>query len=86
MAKNTRVPNVIIRNPQQLGAALQRFRKDYGWPQSSLSEKSGVTQTAVSEIEAGSPLSRLETIFKLLAALDLEIVVRSRTKSDSHES
>lgn len=74
------VPLVIVRDAHQLGAAIQRFRKDADWIQITLSEASGIKQPAVSAIEAGSNFSRLVTIFNLLAALDLEIVIRPRTK------
>jgi len=81
MNKQNKGLEVIVRSTSQLGAALQRFRKDMSLAQNQVSEKSGVIQPAISEIEHGARASRLETIFKLLGALDLEIVIRPRTRS-----
>ncbi len=72
---------VIVRSAKQLGNALQRFRREQDWPQVRLSEQSGVKQATISQVESGAEGSRLETLFKLLAGLDLEIVVQPRTKT-----
>ncbi|TVQ81135.1 MAG: helix-turn-helix domain-containing protein [Bradymonadales bacterium] len=73
---------VIIRNAKQLGAAIQRFRSEQKWPQVELSKRSGVKQPTISQVEGGAEKTRLATMFKLLAGLDLELVIRSRTKGN----
>ena len=67
-----------IKTPQQLGSVLQGFRKQQRLTQSAVGAKVGLAQNAVSQIEAEPGRAGLARIFKLLAALDLELVVRSR--------
>lgn len=71
----------VIRNPIQLGAALLRFRKRLSWTQRETGERSGIKQSMVSQVESGTQGTRLGTLFKLLAALDLELVLRKRRKT-----
>jgi len=40
-----------------------------------------IDQTTVSSIESGAKGTRLETLFRLLAALDLELVVQQKQPS-----
>ena len=44
---------------------------------------SGVWQETISKIENGSGGTKLETLFNLIAALDLEITVTERSKGAS---
>lgn len=74
---------IIIRDPKQLGAAIQRFRSEQSWPQIQLSKRSGVKQSTISLVEGGAEKTRLSTVFKILAGLDLELVIRSRTKGNT---
>lgn len=71
---------LVARDSLQLGNVIHRFRKQAGMTQGSLGEKSGVKQPIVSQIEQGAKGTRLATILKILAALDLELVVRRRGK------
>jgi HTH-type transcriptional regulator/antitoxin HipB len=70
-----------IKTPNQLGLVLQGYRKELGLTQKDVGAKVGMTQKAVSKIELAPGQTGLSLIFKLLAALDLEIVVRSRGAS-----
>ncbi len=72
----------IIRNPTQLGIALQRFRKQKDWTQVQTGEKSGLKQAMISQIESGASGTQLATLFKHLAGLELELIVRSRKKTN----
>lgn len=76
------VLEVPVRNTTQLGTAILRFRKHNGWTQNALGKRAGLKQPIVSTTEHGASGTSLETFFKLLAALDLEIVVRRRRKSE----
>lgn len=67
-----------IKTPQQLGAVLQGYRKERGLTQQAVGSKVGLAQKAVSKIELDAARSGLSLIFKVLAALDLELVVRPR--------
>lgn len=51
--------------------------------QKDLATRSGVWQETISKIENGQSGTRLETLFDLCAALDLELVVTDRSKGSS---
>jgi len=67
-----------IKTPKQLGSVLQGYRRERGLTQTDVGAKVGLAQKAVSKIELAPERSSLKMIFKLLAALDLELVVRLR--------
>jgi HTH-type transcriptional regulator/antitoxin HipB len=67
-----------IKTPRQLGTVLQGYRKEQRLTQRAVGAKVGLAQNAVSQIEAEPGRAGLARIFKLLAALDLELVVRPR--------
>lgn len=73
----------VARTQKQLGAVLRRQRKHLGLTQNALAAKISSRQATVSDLEAGGRDSRLQTVFELLAALDLEIVLRPRTRGDA---
>jgi len=75
--------SAIARTPRQIGQALRRVRKNTGLSQSDLAGRSGLWQETISKIEGGSPGSRVETVMEICAALDLEIVIRPRTKGNA---
>ena len=75
---NVRYP---IQTPQQLGAVLQGFRKQRGLTQAQVARASGLLQSAVSDLELDSSTASLNRIFKLLAALELELAIQSRGAS-----
>lgn len=52
--------------------------------QEQLAAKIGLRQMTISEIET-SGKARIDTLMRTLAALDLELVVRARTKSSSDD-
>jgi HTH-type transcriptional regulator/antitoxin HipB len=47
-----------IRDPQKLGAALQRERKRQGLPQTQLAKKVGLRQQMISAVEGGRRVVR----------------------------
>ncbi|RAH95680.1 transcriptional regulator [Acuticoccus sediminis] len=74
----------LIRTPRQLGVALQRRRKLLGLTQTDLAGAAGLRQATISEIERGEG-ARLGSLMRILAALDLELTVRHRTRMDADE-
>ncbi len=68
----------IARNEKQLGAILRRARKQADLTQTELGQKLHLRQGTVSRLEAGEPAVQLNTLMAALAALNLELVVRSR--------
>ena len=71
----------VVRRSKDLGVALREQRKSLGLTQTGLSQRSAVNQGRISEIESGRCGTSIERLFDLIAALDLELVVRPRTKS-----
>jgi HTH-type transcriptional regulator / antitoxin HipB len=67
-----------IKTPQHLGLVLQGYRKERGLTQEAVGAKVGMTQKAVSKLELAPARAGLSLVFRLLAALDLELVVRPR--------
>jgi HTH-type transcriptional regulator/antitoxin HipB len=67
-----------VKTPQQLGAVLEGYRKNRGLTQKDVGSKVGLAQSVVSLLEKSPQRAGLPRIFKLLAVLDLEIVVRPR--------
>ncbi|MDJ1009187.1 MAG: helix-turn-helix domain-containing protein [Paracoccaceae bacterium] len=73
----------IARSEKQLGAILRRARKDKDLTQAELGEKISLRQATVSKLEDGAPATQLRTLMAALSALDLELVVRPRSKISS---
>jgi len=73
------------RTAAQLGAIVRRQRRRRGLSQGALGSKVQFRQATISNLEAGEPRTQLRTLLDVLAALDLEIVVRPRTKGSTAE-
>ena len=75
------------RTPNDIGHAIRQARKAKKLTQKELAERSGVWQETISKVENGLSDTKLETVFDILAALDLEILVQDRSKgsADSFE-
>lgn len=73
---------LIARNTKQLGQVLQRLRQQQKLTQTALGEKTQLRQATISTLENGEDGSKLQTVFDILTALDLELVVRPRSKGD----
>jgi HTH-type transcriptional regulator/antitoxin HipB len=69
------------RNQTQLGAYLRRVRKAKGLTQAELGGQIRKRQATISNLESPDGGATIDTLFAVLAALDLELVVRPRTKS-----
>lgn len=70
----------IARAPKQIGSALRRQRRHLSLTQKELGAKINLRQATISGMESGEPGTQLRTLFHVLAALNLEIVIRPRTK------
>ena len=72
--------NQIARTTQDVGNVLRNVRKARGLTQVELASRAGIWQRTISNIETSASEARLDTIFHLLAALDLEIRIVPRSK------
>lgn len=77
------MPEQIARTVKQLGAILRRARTQAAHSQSSLGELIHMRQATISRLEDGAPAVQLQTFMEVLAALNLELVVRTRTRGDA---
>ena len=67
-----------IKTPHQLGPVLRGYRRQRKLTQTEVGARVALAQKAVSKIELTPERTGLSTLFKLLAALELELVVRPR--------
>lgn len=67
-----------ILSPEALGVALRAERKKRKLSQTDVGKSVGIDQPTISRVEKGNPGTELGTLFRLLAALDLELVVQQR--------
>ena len=70
----------LVYSPKSLGLALKRQRKAKQLNQKEAGFPFKLEQTTVSSIEQGAAGTRIETLFRMLAALDLEMVIRTKNK------
>lgn len=73
-----------IKTPQQLGPVLQGFRKGRSLTQAKVGARVGLPQKEISKLELDPSTAALVRIFRVLAALDLELVVRERHAKTGH--
>lgn len=75
----------IARTSKQIGDALRRRRRALNLTQRDLGIKTSLRQATISAIENGEPGTQLRTLSDVLAALNLELVIRPRTKGSPIE-
>lgn len=71
----------LIHSTKSLGSAITRQRKAKKLSQTEAGSAFKIEQSTISSIEQGAPGTRLETLFRVLAALDLEMVIRPKIVS-----
>jgi HTH-type transcriptional regulator / antitoxin HipB len=67
-----------IYSEKVLGLVIRQQRKDLKLTQSQAGQTFRIDQTTVSSIENGATGTHLDTLLKLLAALDLEMIIRPK--------
>jgi HTH-type transcriptional regulator / antitoxin HipB len=77
--------NSIVRTPKQLAATLRRYRRQKGLTQVTLGRLMHVRQATVSKLESGERGTQLGVLIDALMALNLELVVRPRTKGTTED-
>ncbi|MFL1407140.1 helix-turn-helix domain-containing protein [Marinobacter sp. M1N3S26] len=70
-----------ITSPDLLAQVLKNARIDHQLSQQSVAELVGIKQNTVSSFENHPEKSRVETLFRLLSALNLELSITERNKS-----
>lgn len=62
--------------PNQIGQLVKRHRKTAGLTQLGLANLAGVGKTVVFDIEKGKPSIQLDTLLKILDALNIQIELK----------
>ena len=70
----------VARTPAQLGPILKSCRIERGLTQRSAGAPVGLKQSTVSQIEAHAERSSVASLYKLLSALNLELVISDKDK------
>ena len=65
----------------ELGQAVRARRLELGMSQTELAEKAGMTQSAVSRLEAGGTVPTIGVLERLAAALSADLVVTLTPKA-----
>ena len=74
----------IARTPHQLGNSIRERRRKLGLTQEQLAEKVGVRQRTISDVESAGT-ARVDTLLRMFVALDLELLVRQRTRGSASD-
>ena len=82
MTEKERFMEQLVRSPKQMGAAVRRWRRMLRLSQEDVGAKASLRQATISALENGESGTRLGTILDVITALDLEFVVRERSKAD----
>jgi HTH-type transcriptional regulator / antitoxin HipB len=77
--------DTIARTPKQLGAGIRRYRRQKGLTQGGLGEAMHARQATISKLESGEPATQLRILMDALTALDLELVIRPRTRVSAQD-
>ena len=64
---------MLVRTPDDLGAAIRDRRRRHGWSQQKLAEKIGVSRQWINEVEKGKIRSELGLVLRALEALDVTL-------------
>lgn len=70
----------LVVGPQSLGRSIREFRLRRHVSQQELADRVGYHRSYLSELESGATTEALDRIVRTLSALDLEIVIRERSK------
>jgi HTH-type transcriptional regulator/antitoxin HipB len=70
----------VVVGPQSLGRSIREFRLRRHLSQQALAEQVGFHRSYLSELESGATTEALDRIVRTLSALNLEIVIRERSR------
>ena len=77
--------NYTVHTPRQLGQVLKGQRKNQQLTQAEAARSVGLLPKTISKLELDPDTATLESLFKFLSALQLELVVRSKSTSSAGE-
>ena len=68
----------ILVSAKDIGVVLRNMRRQKGVSQADLGKRVGLDQKKVSLIENGNPNTRLDSLFRLLSALEAGLSVQTK--------
>ncbi len=72
---------MLARTPQDLGLLIREQRRQLGLDQHELAQRVGVSRQWIVEMEGGKPRAELALVLRTVAALGLEIDLRSQAQA-----
>jgi HTH-type transcriptional regulator/antitoxin HipB len=76
---------IVARTPAQLGAALKSARIRRGFSQTDAASNVGLKQKTVSSLENVGARTTVNTLYKMLSALNLELVIREKGRGETSQ-
>lgn len=76
----------LIHSLNALGVAIKRQRKAKGLTQTEVGSEFNIDQSTLSSVERGAEGTRLITLLRVLSALDLEMVIRTKASVQSDDA
>ncbi len=67
----------VVRTPERLSEVLHDYRRLHKLTQQDVATKAGLKQATVSVIEGNAAHARLATLYRLVGALGLELVIQT---------
>lgn len=76
---------MIVHSPADIALHYRSLRKSHKLSQAAIAEKIGVRQDTVSSFENQPDNTRIETVFRLIAALDMEIHILPKGQNPENQ-
>lgn len=76
---------MIIHTPKELALYIQQARKQKKLSQSLTASQVGLKQNTVSHFELAPQTTQLDTLFRILSAVGLEMHITPKQKNSSQE-
>ncbi len=76
----------LVSTPEQLGSVLKIFRKEKRFSQEEAGSRVGLLQKTVSSLENETSKSTVESLFKIISALELELIVQPKFWKDHNSN
>lgn len=71
---------MVATTPQMLAHAMKEYRKQQKKSQTEIANSANIKQATISVFENDPTGTKIETLFNILTALELELVVQPRPK------
>lgn len=77
--------DTVLTSPEHIGPLLRALRIERGLSQQALAQQLGVTPSNLSQLEKNAAAASMQRLMRVLAQLDLELVIRDRSSGDTLE-